>query len=177
MMMVVMVLMVVLFVLMVMMMFFLFIMVMVFMSLFLFIVVMVLLVLILMDIAFQSSYPACSGFSLPEVKHVSAKEFLDIYFGVVALYDLGFGLNLTYNLLDFFEGFRLDLGYLVQEDDVAELNLLDDKVFNILFPEILALQALTAAELVSQSQCIDNCDQAVKFRCSELGIYTSDGLH
>ena len=174
-MMVVMVIMVVVFVLMVMMMsvLFIFFLVMVFMLLF---IVMV-FVSILVDIAFQSSYPACSGFSLPEVKHISIKEFLDIYLGVVTLYDLGLGLNLTDNLLDFLEGFRLDLGHLVQEDDVAELNLLDDKVFDILVPEVLALKAFTASELVSQPQCIYNCDQTVKFRCSELSIYTADGLH
>ena len=52
-------------------------------------------------------------------------------------------------MLDLVQCLRAHFRRLVQKNDITELNLLNDKVFDIVLLQILAFKALSAAELVS----------------------------
>ena len=76
---------------------------------------------------------------------------LQVYIGIVTFYDFGAGLQGADDVLDAFQFFRLYLVGLVQQDDVTELNLLDDKAFDILFVNALAGQTVAASKFALQA--------------------------
>ena len=59
---------------------------------------------------------------------------------------------------------RFHLGRLVQQDDVAELDLLDDQILDVLFADVRLGQALAIAKLVLHAQGVHHGDDAVKPR-------------
>ena len=102
---------------------------------FVMLVMMLMVMFLLMDIALDTADPACPGLGLTEVKSIGIQQLLYIDIGIIALDNLRLGLDLTYNLLDLGKRLGLDFGSLVQKNDVAELNLLNDKVFNVFFTQ------------------------------------------
>lgn len=79
---------------------------------------------------------------------------VQVHVGIIAFDDFGTGLQGADNLLDAFQLFGLHFISLVQQDNVAELNLLDDEVFDVLFVDALACQVVAAGELALQAQGI-----------------------
>ena len=140
-------------------------------------VVMMFFILVFVDVALDSTNPSGALFGLAEFKDVGIQQLFDIYFGVVTLDNLCLSLYLAYDFLDFVKRFRRNFGRFVEEYYVAELNLLNDKVFNIFLVKILALQTFTASELVCHTECVNHCHDAVQPWSSELRVNSADGLH
>ena len=74
------------------------------------------------------------------------------------------------DFLDASQLFGLHFGRFVQQDDVAEFNLLDDEVFDVFFIQSLACQAVATGKLALQAQGIDYADQAVQAADAVAGI-------
>ena len=144
---------------------------------FVMLVMMFMVMFLLMDIALDTADPACSGLGLTEVKSIGIQQLLYIDIGIIALDNLRLGLDFTDNLLDLGKCLGLDFGSLVQKNDVAELNLLNDKVFNVFITQVLAFQLFSATEFVRHPQCVHDGDNAVQLRRAEFRVHSPDGLH
>ena len=112
--------------------------------------------------SFNFLNPGSRGGDLVEVEGVGVEEFLEIYVAVVALDDLGLGLQGTDDLADAAELVGCNLGGFVQEYEVAELNLLDDEVLDVVFVEIGAQEVLAAAKLIAHTQGIHDGGDAIQ---------------
>ena len=51
---------------------------------------------------------------------------------------------------------------LVEQHDVAELNLLDEEVLDVFFLNVAALEVFATGKLALHPQCVDHCDNAVE---------------
>ena len=129
------------------------------------------------NISLQTAKPSGPGLRLAEIENIGIQETLDIHICVITLDNLRLKLNLTDNPLHLLQRLRLHIRHLVKQNHIAELNLLNDKVFDIFFLKILPLEILSAAELVHHSESIHDSDDAVKSRRSELRINPADSLH
>ena len=94
--------------------------------------------------------------NLVEVEHAGIQYLIEFYVVIVTVDDFGLGLEGTDNLSDAAQFLWADLGGLVQQHDVAEFNLLDDEVLDILLVDVLASQVKSAAEFVSHAEGIDD---------------------
>ena len=97
-----------------------------------------------------------------EVEHVGIQNFVEFYVAIVAVDDLGLGLEGADDFPDASQLLRADFGGFVQQDDVAELNLLDDEVLDVLLVDVLARQIQSAAKLVSHAEGIDDGHDTVE---------------
>ena len=117
------------------------------MVLFVFVVMMFVLVLVVIIIViivvmlFQLGNPCCAGCHLLIVEEVGVQEFVELHIAVVAVDDLCFLLYAAHDLSDALQLAWLHFGSLVEQDDVAELNLLNDEVLDVLFVDILLGEA------------------------------------
>ena len=91
---------------------------------------------------FYGRNPGGAGGYLVEVEHVGVENLVEIHVAVVTFDDVGFGLEGTDNLFDAGEFFWTHLCGFVQEHDVAELNLLDDQVFNVFLADVGFLERI-----------------------------------
>ena len=112
---------------------------------------MVVSLLTLHNIPLQAAKPSGPGLRLAEIENIGIQETLDIHICVIALDNLRLKLNLPDNPLHLLQRLRLHVSHLVQQKYIAELNLLNDKVFDIFFLKILSLEILSAAEFVHHS--------------------------
>ncbi len=112
-----------------------------FVLMFLFIMVMMVVcfpLFFLGDLPLYSPNPSGGGGSTFKVEKAGADNLVQIHVGVIAFYDFGTGLQGADNLFDAFQLFRLHFCDFVQQDDVAELNLLDNEVFDIFVVNVFA---------------------------------------
>ena len=79
------------------------------------------------------------------------QNLVQFHIAIVALNDFGLGLDGTDNLLDFSQFLLRNLRSLVQQNHVAELNLLDNQILNILLIDVLAQQIVTVLELITHT--------------------------
>ena len=98
-----------------------------------------------------------------------AKNQIEVYIAVITLKDVCLGLQCTDDFLDLCQLFRRYLSNLVDNDGVAELNLLDDQTFQIIFPNILFQQILSTAKLIPQAQSIDRRHDGIELSNAVLG--------
>ena len=111
---------------------------------------------------------ACGNFL--KVKHICIENNLQLYVTVIALQYAGAGLQGTNHLAYAQQLLGTYLGCLVEQNYVAELNLLDDQVLQVLLADILLNQVIAATELVTDTQGIDHCYNAVQLRYAVLGV-------
>ncbi len=137
--------------------------VMVMMVVFMFmLMVFMLMVVILVDGLLELADPGSGCSSFLEVEGALPEEKLGVDIGIVALDDLGAGLDGADDAADMSELVGGDFRRLVEEDDVAELDLLDDEVFDILFADIAA-EGVAAAELAPEAEGVDDGHDASIF--------------
>ena len=96
------------------------------------------------------------------MKHPCVDYLLKADLRIVAIYYLGLRLNCLDDGLDALQLVWTDHRCLVEQNDVAEFNLLDYQIFNIFLADILARKIVAAAKLVLQSQRVDDRHNAVK---------------
>ena len=114
--------------------------------------------------------PGGGGGYLLEVELLGMDELLEGHITIVALDDVGLGLDGADNLANLCQLLARHLGSLVQQDGVAELNLLDDQILNILLVDVGAQQVVAALELVAHTQGIDHRNHAVELQIAVLDI-------
>ena len=66
---------------------------------------------------------------------------------------------------------RFDFSCLVEQHDVAEFYLLDDKVLDVFLINLIAHQVETISKLVTHAEGIDYSDDAVKHRIAILTVF------
>ena len=99
---------------------------------------------------------------------MGVQDFVEADISVVALVDGCLGLDGLNDGLEVLEVLRGYLRGFVQQDDVAELYLLDDEAGKVLLTDILSLQRVTKTELVTHAKGIDNGDDGVEARLAVL---------
>ena len=97
-----------------------------------------------------------------EMKHPCVDYLVKVDLRIVAFYYLGLRLNCLDDGLDALQLVWADHRCLVEQNDVAEFNLLDYQILNIFLADILARKIVAAAKLVLQSQRVDDRHNAVK---------------
>ena len=101
------------------------------------------------------------------------QNLVQFHIAIVALNDFGLGLDGTDNLLDFSQFLLRNLRSLVQQNHVAELNLLDNQILNILLIDVLAQQIVTVLELITHTKGINHRNDAVELNVAILDIFRS----
>ena len=128
---------------------------------FVLVVLVVVIIVVIVVMLFQLGNPCCACCHLLIVKEVGVQQLVELHITIVALDDLCLLLYATHDLAYAFQFVWLDVGSLVQEDDVAELYLLNDEVFDVLFVDVLLGEVRAAIELVFQPQGIHYGDDAI----------------
>ena len=89
-------------------------------------------------------------------------QFFQCYIGIVTFDDLSTGLEGLQNFPDTFQFLRLYFAGFVQQDDVAEFNLLDNQIFNIFFIYVVSGQFFTTGKFTLQTEGVNNSSDAVQ---------------
>ena len=143
------------------------------------IVVIVILMLKLGTTLFNLLDPGGAGGHALKIKSIGVEYVVQVYVTVVALQYAGTGLQGANHLTYTQQLIGTYLGCLVQEHDVAELNLLDYQILQVLLAYVLLDQVVAATELVTDAQGIDHCYDAVQLGYAVLGVlglHAGDGL-
>ena len=109
-------------------------------------------------------HPGGGGGHFVEVEHTGVEDAVEIDVAVVAVDNLGFGLQGSHYLAYLFQLVGFHLRGFVEENDVTEFYLLYDEVFDVFFVDGGAGQVESVLELVAHTQCINHCDYAVESR-------------
>ena len=119
-------------------------------------------------------YPGSAGGYIIKVESVGVEYLVEVHIAVVAGNDLRFGLYGADDCRQVVELTRADLRGFVEQDLVAELNLLNHEPFDILLAYMLLLQTVAATELVTHAQCINHGYDAVQPRQVMSGVVRND---
>ncbi len=138
------------------------------MFMFMFMFFMFMFVLVVQVLYFAN--PRSRGGSFLEVEQMGVQQICQFHIAVVAGNDAGGGLQGADYFLGMFQFFAAHLARLVQQDDVAELNLLDHKVLDVLFGNVFLQQVESAFELVAQAKCVYHSHDGVETRSAALGV-------
>ena len=106
--------------------------------------------------------PGGRGRYVVKVEHPRVDNLVQFHVAVVGVDDSRFGLQSAHNLTDTSHLVGTHFSGFVQQYDVAELNLLDDQVLNVLLVNVGTCQVQSAAELILHAQGIDHGDDAVQ---------------
>ena len=128
--------------------------------------------------AFHCFNPGSGGCHFVKVEHARVQDLVEVHVAVVTFDDVCFGLDGADNLLDACQFFWFHFGCFVEQDDVTELNLLDDKVLDVLFSDVGFLKRCAGAELILHAESINHGDDAVE-ACQSVhpvfGFHGRDG--
>ncbi len=116
------------------------------------------------DGAFNLAYPCGRCGDLLVVEQAGVDYAVKVNVGIVGVDDAGLGLYGTYNLTYVVSLFGSDLRNLVEQNDIAELDLLYDKVLDILVADALTGESGTAFKLRCHAQGVDHRYDAVESR-------------
>ena len=133
------------------------------------------IIIVVMDSRFHLMDPGGRARYAVEVETAGADEFVEFHVAVVALDNLRLGLNGADNLADMREFVFAHLRGFVEEDHVAELNLLNDEVLDIVLFEMFFLEAVACSELIPHAEGIHDGGDAVHDGHAVLGIGRRDG--
>ena len=142
--------------------------------------VLILLLVVILVVMLELSYPSGRGSNLVEIEHACVHNLIEVNITIVALQNLSLGLEGTDNLTDTTQFFGSHLCSLVEQDNVAELYLLDYEVLDVLFVDIVSHKIVAAAKLIAHTQRIDNRHDTIKHRGSSFritGIQLRDGAN
>ena len=114
----------------------------------------------------------CGGSShAHKVELARVENLIQIHVAVVALDDVGLRLERAHNLFDALELLRLYLCSLVQQYDIAELNLLNHQVLNVLIVDVGSQQVVARTEFVLHAQGVNHCHDTVEHRVAVLHVF------
>ena len=105
------------------------------------------------------------------------QETVQVHIAIVALYDFCFRLQCSDNLPYAFQFVLVHLACLVEQDDVAELYLLNDQVLYVFLADVLVHQSFATLELILHAQGIHYGHYAVQFRYAIASDRFGHSLH
>lgn len=106
--------------------------------------------------------PGGGGCHLVEVEHGGVEDAVEVDVAVVAFYDFGFSLEVADDLAELGELVWGDFGGFVEEDDVAEFDLLDDEVGDVVFVGGGVGEVESVLEFVAHAEGVDDGEDAVE---------------
>ena len=118
--------------------------------------------------AFNLGYPGSGSCNFFEIEPPGIDEFVQIHIAIVALYNFHTGIKGFYYLLHPCKFRGLHLRSLVQQHDIAELNLFYYKTFKVFIINILACKGIAACKLALHPQGIHYRNNTVKFGIDKL---------
>ena len=127
--------------------------------------------LLLGGLAFQFAHPARGDGNFLVIKCFRAYNAIQVHLRVVGFDDFRAGVQMPDDLFDTIDLVLGHFRHLVEQHDIAELDLLDEQVLNVLFVNILALQVVSAGELALHPQGIDHGHDAVEARGAVFGVF------
>ncbi len=101
------------------------------------------IVILVVMFAFHRFNPCSGGCHFVKVEHARVQDLVEVHVAVVTFDDVRLGLDGANNLLDACQLLRFHFGSLVEQDNVAELDLLDDQVLDVLFCNVGLLKRCT----------------------------------
>ena len=125
------------------------------------VVVIIVLVFLVMVVSLEFLNPGCRRGNLLEIKLLSMNQLIKRHVAIVALNDVGLGLNSSHNLTHLGQLLLADFRNLVQQNHITELYLLDNQVLNVLLIDVLAQQVVATGKFVTHAQHVDNSNNAV----------------
>ena len=114
----------------------------------------------------------CS-YSLP-IELVGVDDEVEIYISIVALKDFCLWLDGTDNLFQVLQLLWFNFCSLVQEDDVAELHLLDNERCQVFFIDVLFHQVGTVGKFIFHAEGIYNGHDAVEAQDAVLDVLRAE---
>ena len=112
-----------------------------------------------------------------KIEHPRVDELVQVHVSVVALQHLGAGIDAPDDALELAQLFGSHIGRLVQEHDVAELNLLYHQALQVVLADVLFLQGAAAFELVAHAEGVHHGGDAVHVRDAVFHGLGSQGRH
>ncbi len=105
--------------------------------------------------------PSCRRGNLVEVEEMGVEDLVEVDVAIVAGHDESLRLYLLDDCREVCEVVGRDLRCLVEQDDVAEFDLLDHETGEIFFAMLL-LEVVAESELISHAQCVDDGDDGIE---------------
>ena len=142
-------------------------------------VVMVLVVVVVLVVdVLEFAHPCGRRGHLLEVEGAGVEQIFEGHVAVVRVDDFRLGLEGADDGADAAGLFLGDLIYLVEQYDVAELNLVDDETLDaLLVGGNLLRESVAAAELCLESQGVDDRADAVETRRAVFGVFGVETGH
>ena len=126
------------------------------------IIIIFFIIVVLIVMLFNLLNPSSRGGYGVEVEHIGIQYLIEFHVTIVAVDDFGLWLEGADDLSDAAQFLWADLGGFVQQHDIAELNLLDDEVLDVLLVDVLARQIQSAAKFVPHAKGIDDGHDTVE---------------
>ena len=118
------------------------------------------------NLFFDFANPSGRGGCPCEVEEMGVDELVQFHVAIVTFDDFRSRLEGMDDVTDALPFGRFHFRGLVQQHKVAEFYLLDDKVLDVFFADVLAGQVVAAGKFTLQAECVDNGYDAVQFGCS-----------
>ena len=131
------------------------------------VMVSIFIMVIFVNISIQLLHPSGGGSDLVKVEVVGVQDLADCHLTMSSLNDLCLGLKRADDLSDIDQLFLRDEVDLVEDDGVAELDLLDQQVLDILVVDIVIQESAAAAEFATQTSRVNDGYDVVQ--TAELG--------
>lgn len=134
------------------------------------VVMMMFVFVLLVNALFVSLCPACGSNSFFKIIGLCVEDIGNSNFAVVGFDYLSLRLKRPYHSLDSAKLVGSYLVYLVEDNSRAEFYLLNEKVRNVLFADVISEKIITAAEFARHSECINNRNYVVKTADSRVTL-------
>ena len=129
---------------------------------FVFILIMIVMLVFLVFVLIVSLCPACRTCSFFKVIKICIENVANAYLTVVSLNNFSLWLKSSDHSLNSAELLLIYHINFVENDSRTELNLLNNKAFNVFFVNIVFKKIVAAAKLCSHSECVNNSYNVVK---------------
>ena len=127
--------------------------------------------------AFDFANPCRRRCHALKVEQTRVDKFVEVDLRIVTLNDFCARLQCSNHRFEAGKTLWSNHRSLVDKDDVAEFNLLDDKIFYIFFADILACQAVAAAKFVLHAERVNHSDDAVEAGDAVLAVFLAEARY
>lgn len=127
--------------------------------------------LYLIKMLLHFSHPCGRSHHTVEVEHIGVENLSELHVTIVTLYYLSFWLESADYLLHSSEFFWRNLISLVEQDDVAELNLLYYEILYVILLNVLTEEIETATKLILHAESINHGHNAIESRHTVLAVF------
>ena len=122
------------------------------------------IVIIIVIMPFDFTHPRGRGGHAFKIEQAGVQEGVERHVGIVAPDDFGLGLQRADDGADAACLVRSHLGYFIEQDEVAEFDLLDYELLDVVLADAFAAQGIARGKLVPEPQGVDHGGNAVEAR-------------